>query len=213
MLVPILIGIALIADFLDGFAARALNVKSDLGAQLDSLADMITFGVLPAVMLYKVSSFSIAAFYYKPVLIRYPVFIYAMFAALRLAKFNIDKRQEENFLGLATPAAAILITGLYCYMFLGVKLDHTMMRVVYHPDSIVVITLILSYLMTAEIPMFSMKGNPFSWQENKFRLIFLVLSIPQIFLFHWLSMSTIILTYIILSLIQNMMEKKPVSTR
>src|SRR4051812_35201657 len=105
-LVPLFIGIALVADFLDGFIARLLNVKSDLGAQLDSLADMVTFGVLPGVMLYRALGFSMEAMFFPYFPLRYFVFLYTVFACLRLAKFNLDARQTTKFIGLATPAAA-----------------------------------------------------------------------------------------------------------
>lgn len=208
MLVPIIISVALVADFLDGWAARILDAKSDIGAQLDSLADMVTFGVLPAVMLYKISSFSIQAYFFTPVLIRYLVFIYTLLACVRLAKFNIDKRQTENFIGLATPAAALFVLGLYGYLFLSVNLDRGLMRLLFHPYAEVVITLILSFLMIAEIPMFSLKGNPFSWKQNKFRVMFFIACIPQVLFMDWLALCTIILSYIFFSVLQNVLEKK-----
>src|SRR4051812_41312592 len=144
--VPYLMGIALLADFLDGYAARFLNAESPLGVQLDSLADMVTFGVLPAVMLFKVSSFSMQAFYFSIHFIRYIVFIYTVAACYRLGKFNIDTRQKQNFLGLATPATAIFVLGYYCNLFYAVNINPTILKIFYHPYCILGITLIISIL-------------------------------------------------------------------
>ena len=126
-LVPIFIGISLVADFLDGFVARALNVKSELGGQLDSLADMTTFGVLPGIMLFSIISAKsnfltgISVTESTNFIIENPLallgFVYTIFACLRLAKFNLDTRQTENFIGLNTPSGAIFILGFYMQEF------------------------------------------------------------------------------------------------
>ena len=195
-LVPIFISISLLADFLDGFVARALKVKSDLGGQLDSLADMVTFGVLPGVMLFTLSS-STTAFCCNN-LLPYTGFIYSVFACLRLAKFNLDTRQTVDFIGLNTPSGAIFVLGLYCnYFIFGNKLP-----ILYQPITLAIIAIILAFLMVAEFPMFSLKGNLFSWKQNKFRLLLILSIIPQFLIFNWLGLSTIILTYIIFAFIQ-----------
>ncbi len=127
-LVPVFIGISLLADFLDGFVARALNVKSELGGQLDSLADMVTFGVLPGIMLYSIMHYNVnllslhTSFEPKSILQDAWIliaFIYTLFACLRLAKFNLDTRQTENFIGLNTPSGAIFILGFYMQFFVN----------------------------------------------------------------------------------------------
>ncbi|MDB5228419.1 MAG: phosphatidylserine synthase [Bacteroidota bacterium] len=208
--VPYLMGIALLADFLDGYAARLLNADSSLGVQLDSLADMVTFGLLPAVMLFKVSSFSMQAFYFGIHFIRYIVFIYSVAACFRLAKFNIDTRQKQNFLGLATPAAAIFVLGYYCNLFYAGHINPAILKIFYHPYSILAVTLIISILMVTEIRLFSLKGNPFSWTQNKFRVLFLIACVPQIIFLDWIAFSTIIITYIFFSMLQNAFEKEKV---
>jgi CDP-diacylglycerol--serine O-phosphatidyltransferase len=205
-IVPFLIFTALLADFLDGFAARILRVKSDLGAQLDSLADMTTFGVLPSVMVFKLLQL---LFFYKnnlstmedsnEVFFSYLPFTgltYAVCACLRLAKFNIDTRQTVNFIGVPTPAGAMFILGLYANF---VSSD-TQAAFIYRPEILIAATIIISFLMISELPLFSLKGNPLSYKENKIRFVFLLLCIPQIFLFKWLSLSTIIIVYILFSL-------------
>jgi len=138
-------------DFCDGLAARCLGAYSDMGKELDSLADMVTFGVLPSVMLYnlmRICTFSSAFWCLVPIII-------AVFSGLRLAKFNIDPRQGDSFIGLATPACAILCGSLAYF-------------IASHPSSILaiwacgyvfipVMSVVLSALLVSEIPMFSMK--------------------------------------------------------
>lgn len=142
---------ASVFDFLDGFAARALHSYSDIGKELDSLCDLVSFGVLPAVMLFKSAqtcSFGSSWACWIALAI-------AVFSALRLAKFNVDPRQTDGFIGLATPTCAMLIGSLCCYVafnpgcFLAVWMSS--------PVFVVLLTLTLCYLLVCEMPMFSLK--------------------------------------------------------
>lgn len=217
-LVALFIGLSLLADFLDGFVARALQVKSDLGGQLDSLADMVTFGVLPGMMLFNIITtksnlMGIGAavhqtYSFSENYIGFAGFAYTLFACLRLAKFNLDTRQTENFIGLATPAGAILVLGFYMQYFLIWQYESNWDYIIYSRIAAIIIPFILAYLMIAEIEIFSLKGNPFSWKANKFRVLFLVCSIPQLILLKWLSLSSIIVSYIIFALLHNTFDKK-----
>lgn len=138
-------------DFCDGLAARALDAYSDLGKELDSLADVVTFGVLPSVMfinLMKACSFSETFWCWVPVCI-------AVFSGIRLAKFNVDERQHDSFLGLPTPACAI-ICGSLCY-FTAFEPDGFLCSLVAGPVFIPMISVVLSALLVCELPMFSMK--------------------------------------------------------
>lgn len=216
-LVPIFLSISLLADFLDGFAARALNVKSELGGQLDSLADMVTFGVLPGIMLFNIiqakTNFITTIAASSPInLLEQPValvgFVYTLFACLRLAKFNLDTRQTENFIGLNTPSGALFILGFYMQFFSDWSLQSNWDFTIYAKIAAIIIPFVLAFLMIAEFPMFSLKGNPFSWKQNKFRLMLILSVIPQILLLKWLGLSTIILTYIIFAFIQNVNKNK-----
>ncbi|MBK9328447.1 MAG: CDP-alcohol phosphatidyltransferase family protein [Sphingobacteriales bacterium] len=217
-LVALFIGLALLADFLDGFAARALQVKSELGGQLDSLADMATFGVLPGMMLFSIittksnlmgigaavhQSYSFSENY-----VGFAGFAYTLFACLRLAKFNSDTRQTENFIGLATPAGAIFVLGFYMQYFLIWQHESNWDYVIYSHLAAIIVPFILAFLMIAEIEFFSLKGNPFSWKTNKFRVLFLGCAIPQIIFLKWLSFSSIIVSYIIFALLHNTFDKK-----
>lgn len=212
-LVPVMVFISLVADFLDGFVARALKVKSDLGAQLDSLADMTTFGVLPSMMLFSmlnaIQSEAPLHFQFNKIMgnheiifpaLSFVAIFYAIFACLRLAKFNIDTRQTVNFIGVPTPAAAMFVLGLYCYYTFNHGVVNTL---IINQYTLIATVVVLSYLMVAELPLFSLKGNPFNYKENNIRFIFLILCIPQIIILKWLSMPTIILCYVLFSIIDN----------
>ncbi len=218
ILVAMFVAMALVADFLDGFVARALQVKSDLGGQLDSLADMVTFGILPGMMLFaiittKSNLMGIGAavhqsYSFSDNYIGFAGFVYTLFACLRLAKFNLDTRQTENFIGLATPAGAIFVLGFYMQYFLIWQYKTNWDYVIYAHLAAIIIPFILAFLMIAEIEIFSLKGNLFSWKTNKFRVLFLLSSVPQLIFLKWLSLSSIIVSYIIFALLHNAFKKK-----
>ena len=161
---------AAVFDFCDGLAARLLKAYSEIGKELDSLADDVSFGVLPAVMLYQVSGTEIAVLKYLPLLL-------AAFSALRLAKFNLDERQHDSFIGLPTPAAAMICGSLATLV--TVRPDCFLARWCAGPVFIPVMTLVLCYLLVSEIPMFSMKfggGKKASRMEVAKRVAFLVIA-------------------------------------
>ncbi|MFN8261341.1 MAG: CDP-alcohol phosphatidyltransferase family protein [Chitinophagales bacterium] len=231
-LVPLFIGISLLADFLDGFAARALKVKSDLGGQLDSLADMVTFGVLPGIMLFsiinaKVSLITGITMYpnlselgrtkisytdFKDFTLGLIGFVYTLFACLRLAKFNIDTRQTVDFIGLNTPSGAIFILGFYMQYFTDWQFRTNWDYSIYAKITAMILPFVLAFLMVAEFRMFSLKGNPFSWKQNKFRVILLISAIPQLILLQWIGLSTVILSYIIFAFLYNILEGSKLSS-
>ena len=190
-----------LCDFCDGLAARALKAYSELGKQLDSLADMVSFGTLPALLLHRLMLVTQGETFwcYAPLLI-------AVFSALRLAKFNIDERQSENFIGLATPACAIICGSFACY--LTKNPSSVMLEWAMTPWFIPVVSLILCGLLVSEIPMFSMKfkkssaGTP----AHKQRLTFLVLAaltciLVPVMKLNWTMIPLLIFTiYIIMNL-------------
>ena len=142
---PLMI-LAAVFDFCDGLAARLLNAYSPIGKELDSLADLVSFGVLPAVMLYKVQPEG------APVLLRYlPLFVGVM-SALRLAKFNVDERQTLDFIGLPTPSCAMVCGSLAYFLHLGGGVPDGA-----GPWLVAGISLVLGLLLVSEIPMFGMK--------------------------------------------------------
>ncbi|MDH5474395.1 MAG: CDP-diacylglycerol--serine O-phosphatidyltransferase [Cyclobacteriaceae bacterium] len=189
-----LIWLAGLFDFLDGFAARLLKVSSEIGKQLDSLADMVTFGVLPSIVMYLL----IDGYAANNILPFVALFL-AVFSALRLAKFNIDERQATGFIGLPTPATAIFVSSL------PFILDNNYIAgyIEYVPIVLIVITILLSVLMIAELPLLALKFKNFTWVDNKLRYVFLIISIALLVTFQVVSVPMIILVYILASIVEN----------
>jgi CDP-diacylglycerol--serine O-phosphatidyltransferase len=193
----IFIILSAIFDFCDGLMARALNVSSPIGKELDSLADDISFGLVPAMIAFSLLRKEplegcMAA-------IPYLAFLIAVFSALRLAKFNLDTRQTHSFIGLPTPANTLF----WISLAMGIKYINALSNI--SGGMIIAIIIISSALLVSEIPMFSLKFANLSWRENKVRFIFLIGCIPLFFL-GWLSLAVIILWYIVLSLINNVIS-------
>jgi CDP-diacylglycerol--serine O-phosphatidyltransferase len=194
-----LIWLAALLDFFDGFFARLLKAYSPMGKELDSLADMVSFGVLPSLILFMLIKESTTNIY-----LPFLALIMAAFSALRLANFNIDQRQSETFIGLPTPANAIFISSLpiiiyYQDMFFSLYLMNVWV--------LVFITLVFSFLLVAELPLFSLKFRNYKWSENKIRFSFLIISILVLLFFKIIAVPIIIALYIIVSLIQNSTRK------
>jgi CDP-diacylglycerol--serine O-phosphatidyltransferase len=199
-------------DFIDGFVARLLKVTGDFGKELDSLADVISFGLLPGVMLFYIQKNSLTGgsasfgsltfleWFYLLVPILIPVF-----SALRLAKFNIDERQKSEFIGLPTPATALFIASL-CYAFIY-KPD-SFLIVLNQPIFITLIVFLFSYLLVSEIPLFALKFTAFGWKKNSLRYIFLLCSIALLALFKIPGLAGVILLYIALSIFRNISGEK-----
>ncbi|MEZ4990947.1 MAG: CDP-alcohol phosphatidyltransferase family protein [Saprospiraceae bacterium] len=195
----ILLFAGLVADYLDGAAARILNVHSPLGKELDSLADMVTFGLLPGSILYYIlSSGQPPAGYIAGVIWQYtPVFIITLFSALRLAKFNLDTRQTDYFLGLPTPSSTIFVAGLlaiYHYDSLGLG------EVVSQPWLLFIVAAGLSYLLVSEVPMFNLKFKHFRWSGNEIKFIFAGVAVALLALLGVAGPSSVILLYILFNL-------------
>lgn len=206
----VLLGVFL--DFFDGFFARILNVTGELGKQLDSLADMVTSGVVPGIVMYQLlnihSTYSIILndeFEIGPLISFIGLFL-TLSACYRLAKFNIDTRQSESFVGLPTPAMSLFVVFLPLiyihseYQFLNELLSNQYV--------LIGLTLVLGYLMNAELVLFSLKFKNFNLKNNTYKYILLVLSIVLILVFTYVSVPMIIISYVILSLIKNVSEKK-----
>ncbi len=186
-----LVWLACVFDFFDGFAARMLKVHSPIGKELDSLADVVSFGVLPSLVMYKMIGASSSS-----VILPYAGFMIAVFSALRLAIFNVDETQSDSFKGLNTPANTLFITSL------PLLSDHVGTWL-YQPVVLVAITFIFSLLLVSRIEIFALKFKNFSWQENKLRFTFLLLSVLLLVSLQILAIPVIIILYIVLSLIDN----------
>ncbi|MDR2841424.1 MAG: CDP-diacylglycerol--serine O-phosphatidyltransferase [Paludibacter sp.] len=188
--------VAAVFDFFDGFAARLLNARSELGKQLDSLADLISFGFAPGMIVVAIVLRSADT---VPLALAFCGFLIPAFSALRLAKFNIDDRQSSSFLGLAVPANALF--------FCGLAYSHSEVLSA-HPYLLLAITLFFSVLLVSEIPMFSLKFKNLKWRGNQIQYIFIIGAIILFVLFRFGAFSYIIAWYIIVSLFNNFTHKK-----
>ena len=204
----LLILFASIADFLDGFLAKKLNAVSDLGKQLDSLSDMITFGVSPSILMYyfllelpqTISPYS-----------NYLVVLIPIFSALRLAKFNVDVNQDQNFKGLPTPANALFFASLVYFL----SNNQTLFSAEILYKTLLVLIMIFSYLLNSNVMFFSLKFFSSGWVGNEFRYAFLLICLFVIAIAFFmnilgLSVSIIILLYIVLSLLNNINIKNEI---
>jgi len=191
-------------DFFDGFFARLFKVSSPLGLQLDSLADMVTSGVVPGYVMYKILSnsyvFDVNSF------IPYLGFIITLGACYRLANFNIDTRQTDSFIGLPTPANTLFIMSLPL-INIGFY-DDNFSGVIFNKWALVAITLLSAYIMNAEIPLFSLKIKDFTFRKNALQIVFLTLSVLLLGFFQYLGIPLIIITYVLLSVVNNKFLKK-----
>ena len=187
---------ASVFDFFDGFAARSMNTSASFGKQLDSLADLISFGVLPAMTMYTWMN-AVAPNHW----IAYSAIAIAAFSALRLAKFNIDENQRDSFVGLPTPANALLITGL---VFLNPS-SYAFFSNIYF---LLAFTVFCSLILVAPIRLFALKFKNFTWADNKLRFTFIALSVLLLGIKQAESISFIVLLYIIVSLAGSSFVKK-----
>ncbi len=196
------IGLAGLVDFLDGFVARLFNATSPMGKQLDSLADVVSFGVAPGMILYQFLRLSIAQEengLNASVIWLVPAFILSAAAAWRLAKFNIDTRQEDYFRGVPTPAAGILVASLPL-IYWNVN-EPWVNEILLNKWFLIGFILILSFLMVSNIRIMSFKFRDFSIQNNLPRYLLIIVSIIAIVLLKWLAVPVIFLAYVLVSLL------------
>ena len=188
-----------IFDFFDGLSARLLKVSSEIGKQLDSMADMVTFGVAPGMIMFQMIKLSNID---ENSYIAYIGFIITLFSAIRLSKFNIDTKQTSSFIGLPTPAAAIFIASLpiiskyYNILFTDSKF-------------FIGISIILSLLLVANLPLFSLKikkGENWKNKEDIIRIIFLISCLILLFIFEYAAIPFIVILYIFLSILNNLIK-------
>lgn len=179
-----------IFDFFDGLVARALHVKSPIGKELDSLADVVSFGLLPGVVLYTMLGVAFPGNAYMP----YLGFLVTVFSALRLAKFNIDHRQSTDFIGLNTPMNAFYVISL---PFIADQYG----TIVYHPVFLVTSIVATSLLLVSDVRLFSMKLNSLSWHENGWKFTFLLVSAALVVVLKFAAAPLVLAFYFLFSYI------------
>lgn len=209
-----MIFIAAIFDFFDGMSARLLNAYSVVGKELDSLADMVSFGAAPSIIVFHMMKISLFKTVHLPpienlvfieVIFLIIPFLIAVLSGVRLAKFNVDERQTDSFIGLAVPANALFFVSLYL-ISLNVNNDF-LLDILYNKYIISVLVILFSLLLVSEFPMFSLKVKNLSWSDNKIRYIFVVLSAILLILLQLIAIPAIIMLYILLSAINNWIYK------
>ena len=199
----ILIVASAVCDFFDGFTARLLRQYSDIGVQLDSLADMVSFGVAPSTMMYVFASQTCTLFTLPEAVVAaltFVPFLMAAFSALRLAKFNIDDTQHDSFEGMPTPANAIFCASfVYAVVTSGKAVEL---------EWVALISVLMSALLVSPVRMFSFKLKNLSWSANKLQYTFLALALVALLTLGIYSVPTIIVIYIVLSTISWLFCKK-----
>jgi CDP-diacylglycerol---serine O-phosphatidyltransferase len=186
---------AAVFDFLDGFAARAFNAASPIGKELDSLADMVTFGVLPATILFSLIQDAVPDL--GSLWKAYLAYIMAVFSALRLAKFNIDTRQSDSFIGVPTPANGLLVASLP----LIIRYQPEYKDFIVNTNLLLGYVVLMSYLLVCELPLFALKFKKWAWEANKIQYIFIGMAIVLLFLLKFAAVPIIIACYVLLSVI------------
>lgn len=182
-----------IFDFLDGMVARMVNAYSNIGKELDSLADVVSFGLVPGAMVFSLLS-TVQLHNYS-----FLAFLIPIFSALRLAKFNVDERQSDSFIGLPVPANALFWAGLVVSCSAWLMEKHW---------ALIALTILFSYLLVSELPMFSLKFKNLTWKDNQWPFIFLGVSILLIIILRVDSIAPIIIWYILLSAILFVISKR-----
>ena len=224
-MVALFVFLGIIFDFFDGFAARLLNVKSELGLQLDSLADMVTSGVVPGMVMFKLlematlggwnsglssgnttstiwHGFELSAIGLLPLL----GFIITLASAYRLAKFNIDENQADSFIGLPTPANTLLIISLP--LILMYHNNDILNSIILNQWFLIGLSLLSAFLMNSKLELFALKFKNWSFQDNAMRYTFLVISIILLATLKYMAVPAIILLYILLSFLTVIGSKK-----
>lgn len=234
-LAPFAIFAGALFDFADGFLARKLGVSAELGKQLDSLADMVTFGVAPGIIMLVVMSMDVELYMDRrmegevfPEEVYYDFFAYVnqllsghatyavpffalaipFFSIFRLAKFNVDLRQTDQFIGLPTPANTLFFMTFPLVICFGDVSQSEWVVTICEPEVLAPLCVLMSFLLIVEIPLFALKFKDLGWKGNEIRYSFLLISAVFILVFKTWSVALIVFLYLILSLVINVFNKK-----
>lgn len=208
--------IGIFFDFFDGFAARILKVQGELGKQLDSLADVVTSGVVPGFVMFQlmlratnpanwsssidaVEQISLGTIVTSNYAVAAIGFLIALAAAYRLAKFNIDERQTSSFIGLPTPASAMVVLSLP--LILAYTNNQIAIDLIGNLWFLIGLTLLLCFLMNAEIPLFSLKFKDYRWKNNKVKFIFIGVTMLLLAVLQFIAIPFIIVLYVLISMV------------
>ena len=217
---PYCIFAAIIFDFFDGFMAGLLKVKSDKGKQMDSLADIITFGAAPGFIVFALfqvikENYSVGydGHYDWMTYTEYFAFIIPIFALFRLAKFNVDTKQSTSFIGVPTATVAIFFASFPVLIddavFEPSDLSTFLLEnILLNPYALIGLSLVFSILMVSRIPLFALKFKHFKWQGNEIQIIFLLLCLICILLCRFWAVPIIVILYILMSIINNMLIRR-----
>lgn len=212
VMAALFVALGIFFDFFDGLAARLLDVKSELGLQLDSLADMVTSGVVPGIVMFQLFIMALPEktnaandwtsgdeiFTWDFPLFALFGLIVTLASGYRLAKFNIDDRQTDSFIGLPTPANALLILSLP--LILIFQPQPWVLDIILNEWFLVGLTLFSAFMLNAEIPLFALKFKTWGFTDNKMRYFFLLLSLGLVLIFHFVAIPLIVVSYVLLSL-------------
>ena len=214
VIASLLVIIGMFFDFFDGLAARLLHVQSEIGKQLDSMADMVSFGVVPGLVMFQLLNKAIApqaletGFENVKIIkglasgmsfIPFIGMLIIVASAFRLAKFNIDIRQTNSFIGLPTPANTLLIISLP--LIFQFQYTAFIESVIFNQWFLIGVTIISSFLLNAELPLFTLKFKTWDLTANKIRYVFIAICILAIILLKFIAIPFIIILYILMSLI------------
>jgi len=208
--------VGILFDFADGFVARLLNVQGELGKQLDSLADVVTSGLVPGIVMFQLilasvsnKSWAVDGYsmielslndYFSVVYITSMIgLLFTLAAAYRLAKFNIDERQTSSFIGLPTPAASLVVLSLPLIM--QYSNNEIVVNIIQNTWFLIGLTLLLCYLMNAEIPLFSLKFKDYKWKNNKVKFVFVLVTLILVVALQFIAIPLVIIWYVVLSML------------
>ena len=222
IMAAIFVGLGVLFDFMDGLAARLLDVKSELGLQLDSLADVVTSGVVPGIIMFQLfrralpqyaatsTDWEVGQQFFEwnfPVLSLLGLLV-TLASGYRLAKFNIDERQVDSFIGLPTPANALLIISLP--LILIFQPHPYLVSVILNPWFLLALTIFSCVMLNAEIPLFAMKFKTWSFADNKLRYLFILFSIILLIFAQFAAIPIIIISYVLLSVVATRRARRKV---
>jgi CDP-diacylglycerol--serine O-phosphatidyltransferase len=225
VMAAVFVALGIFFDFFDGLAARLLDVKSELGLQLDSLADMVTSGLVPGIVMFQLFRQALPGEAAQPTdwssgqdLLEWNIPVLALLGLLvslasgyRLAKFNIDERQTDSFIGLPTPANALLILSLP--LILIFQPQAFLVEIILNPWFLGALTLFSCFMLNAEVPLFALKFSSWGFAENKVRYLFLIFCVVLLIFLQFAAVPLIIVSYVVVSMLTNKAIEEPVVER